>query len=1148
MIRGRFLCLIVCVSFVSIAGQTSQSTPSVDNSTSLSQTTDTLSNNSSNVAPSSPTANSSTSTPGNSSILATSDAQNIPPTTTLSTGSLMTQADVTTRRAMLTTTTTSVLIAPVNDMSQPQLNVQQPQAQSNNTPNTAGLQPVDNISSNIPTPSDLQPEAQSQTAPTGSLGDFGMTMTCSTPVDIPGASYRIFGAFAVYQCRPGYLTARYVSMCLPDSTWLPPNITCKPKDCGNKIPVVDGATSTYDKTIFGSSVMYRCKEMDGYHYESGTTTVTCGADGLWSDINLKCALNTYRPMTQTSQQIPQTSIMPSTENSLMRNLALFVSTAESALSANNKMSAFELLSAFKALLSGQSGISVPVAPTSMPTSFPSLDQQSSGSFPGIQQQFPTQSRFFTNAPPQFFSQQPQFPQPNYQNYQQQQQQPQQQNQPQQQPFRNPFQQQSNQFPYNPFPYNPNNYQQYPSQQFQQQQYPQQYNPRPMNPYPQQPGMNMFPQQQPTGNTFQQQPTQRPVRNAQLPTDTKSQTNEQQPKSQQQNNQVPVQAQQQPVQAQQQPVQAPRQPIQTPQQPIQTPQQPVQTPQQPAQNPQATQPSVNNVSQQLQSANNLLVQQPTFANTSPQVPNQSQPQSSSVQNQSPQQQPTNTILQQPNQLSQQTPQQTNIALPQQPQQQPQSTNNVFSQNLPQPNRFVPNDPRPQNQLTQQNTVPKQPQQTTQPQTNVFSQNMPTQPQTNVFSQNLPNQQPIRNTMLQQNPQQQQQPLQNTQQQLQQNPQQQRQAQPSSQQPQQSTISFKPQQQQQQQQTMGQFPQNLNTNTAPQANQPGNRPTQVSRAEMENALRGILGNGGYNSMSPQLKKVLLGPMPVTNTAPTNQQVKTPAQTQPAVTDPYMAMLASATGAQSLNNNMNMNNMFGFGGQPSNNMSDPFAALGLGTGMGLGGAPGMMNNLMMDPEMVAEMNEQRMAGGGMGAAGLPGGMAGALSGALGGAGNKPGTNPLAAMFGSTLPGFGVMDPQGTMQGAGTGNPFDAMMTGGHPAAGSMKPGQPGAQDTALMALLNGMAPGQGQNLAGGTALGIQQPTSPVTGADPSATKPAQQAQTLASPKQAQSPVQPAQSASSDIGTNPGVNPAAAATAATNGLNAETMQMMRSLGLVKK
>ncbi|XP_050399397.2 mediator of RNA polymerase II transcription subunit 12 isoform X2 [Patella vulgata] len=1104
MTRRRFLCLIVCVSFVSVAGQTSQSTPSVDNSTSLFQTTDTLSNNPSNVAPSAPTVNSSTSTPGNSSILATSDAQsqNIPSTTTLSTllstGILTTQTDVTARRAMLTTTTTSLLTAPVNDQSQPQSNAQQPKAQSNNTPNTAGPQHFHNISSTIPTQPDLQSQAQSQTAPVGSLGEFGMTMTCPTPVDIPGASYRIFGAFAVYQCRPGYLTARYVSMCLPDSTWLPPNITCKPKDCGNKIPVVDGATSTYDKTIFGSSVMYRCKETDGYHYESGTTTVTCGADGLWSDINLKCALNTYRPMTQNSQQIPQTSIMPKTENSLMRNLGLFVATAESALSSNNKMSAFELLSAFKTLLSGQSdmetlnsslfsGISVPVAPTPIPTSFPSLDQQLPGSFPGIPQQFPQQSRFFTNAPSQFFPQQPQFPQSNYQNYLQQQQPPQQQNQ-QQQPFRNPFQQPSNQFPYNPFPYNPNNYQQYPSQQFQQFQQ-QQYNPRPMNPYPQQPGMNMFTQQQPTGNTFQQQPTQQPARNALLPSDTKSQTNEQQPDSQQQNNLVPVQAQQQPVQAQQQSVQAPRQPVQTPQQPVQTPKQPVQ-------NPQVTQPLLNNVPQQLQPANNMLVQQQTFANTSPQVPNQSQLQSSSAQNQSPQQQPAHTIIQQPNQLSQQTPQQSNTALPQQTRQQPQSTNNVFSQNLPQSNRFLPNDPRPQNQPTQQTIQNTMPQQPTQPQTNVFSsQNQPTQQQTNVFSQNLPNQQPIRNTMSQQNPQHQQQSLHNTQQQLQQNPQQQQQPQQNpqqKQQPQQPTPPFR--QQQPQQQTMGQFPQNPNTNTKPQANQPGNSPTQVSRAEMENALRGILGPGGYNSMSPQLKRVLLGPMPVTNTAPTNQQVKTPTQTQPPVTDPYMAMLASA---QSLNNNMNMNNMFGFGGQPPNNMSDPFAAMGMGTGMGLGGASGMMNNLMMDPEMVAEMNEQRMAGG----AGLNGGM-GALNGVLGGAGNKPGTNPLAAMFGPSLPGFGVMDPQGTMQGGGTGNPFDAMMTGGHPAAGSMKPGQPGAQDAALMALLNGMAPGQGQNLAGGTALD----------------------------------------------TNPGVNPAATGTSATNGLNAETMQMMRSLGLVKK
>lgn len=109
----------------------------------------------------------------------------------------------------------------------------------------------------------------------------------STLIDPPGAY--VFGDVAAFACDSGYVLSGATALtqtCQASGTFGPASGTCEPRDCGSLTSPSNGGVSV-GATTFGSTASYSCDE--GYTLV-GASSVTCEADGNWSDARPVCQI------------------------------------------------------------------------------------------------------------------------------------------------------------------------------------------------------------------------------------------------------------------------------------------------------------------------------------------------------------------------------------------------------------------------------------------------------------------------------------------------------------------------------------------------------------------------------------------------------------------------------------------------------------------------------------------------------------------------------------------------------------------------------------------------------------------------------------------------------------------------------------------
>jgi hypothetical protein len=131
-----------------------------------------------------------------------------------------------------------------------------------------------------------QPDgAWSAAAPTCGLKNCGaLTPPTNGTVD---ATVTTVGSTAAYACTAGYgLTGGAMRTCQDDGTWSATAPGCTIKNCGALTAPTNGSVAA-PVTTYGATATYSC--IAGYG-PSGSSTRTCGADGMWSGTAPACVV------------------------------------------------------------------------------------------------------------------------------------------------------------------------------------------------------------------------------------------------------------------------------------------------------------------------------------------------------------------------------------------------------------------------------------------------------------------------------------------------------------------------------------------------------------------------------------------------------------------------------------------------------------------------------------------------------------------------------------------------------------------------------------------------------------------------------------------------------------------------------------------
>jgi len=119
----------------------------------------------------------------------------------------------------------------------------------------------------------------------GSLVDCGAPPTAPADGSVSYTS-TTFGATATYGCDSGHvLVGASTVTCQADGTWSDSAPTCDPVDCGAPPAAPADGSVSYTDTTFGATATYDC---DPGFDRVGAGSVTCQADGSWSDVAPTC--------------------------------------------------------------------------------------------------------------------------------------------------------------------------------------------------------------------------------------------------------------------------------------------------------------------------------------------------------------------------------------------------------------------------------------------------------------------------------------------------------------------------------------------------------------------------------------------------------------------------------------------------------------------------------------------------------------------------------------------------------------------------------------------------------------------------------------------------------------------------------------------
>ncbi|XP_029470305.1 sushi domain-containing protein 1 isoform X2 [Rhinatrema bivittatum] len=115
---------------------------------------------------------------------------------------------------------------------------------------------------------------------------------CGFPLSLPNSLFELqtnttFGSEVIYKCQKGFVpeSGNGASICTAEGTWEGASLTCKAIDCGDPPEILHSFITGNYTTVFGSEVLYECKE--GFYSERGNSVV-CTENGAWEVPTLHC--------------------------------------------------------------------------------------------------------------------------------------------------------------------------------------------------------------------------------------------------------------------------------------------------------------------------------------------------------------------------------------------------------------------------------------------------------------------------------------------------------------------------------------------------------------------------------------------------------------------------------------------------------------------------------------------------------------------------------------------------------------------------------------------------------------------------------------------------------------------------------------------